>query len=61
MKFPASPVTFWTSVSVLSSMFRCRPTSTSLGEMIHIAQSQVGKVLSNCDMTPPIEGPFSTR
>ena len=36
-----------TSERVSSSMFMCRPTSTSLGERIHMAQSLVGKVLSN--------------
>ena len=39
-------------------MLRCRPTSTSLGEITHIAQSFVGKVLSSCDITPPIGGGF---
>ena len=39
-------------------MFRCRPTSTSLGEIIHIAHSFVGKVLSSCAITPPIDGSF---
>ena len=39
---------------------RWRPTSTSLGEMIHMAQSLVGKVLSSWDMTPPMPALFST-
>src|SRR4030042_5848585 len=60
-KFPASPEMLFTSERVKSSMLRCRPTSTSLGERIHIAQSLVGKVLSNWDMTPPIEEDLSTR
>ena len=60
-KFPASPVMDVTSERVISSMLRCRPTSTSLGEMIHMAQSLVGKVLSNWDMTPPMAGDRSTR
>ena len=42
-------------------IFRCRPTSTSLGEMTHIAQSLVGNVLSNCDIKPPTVGDWSTR
>ena len=39
----------------------CRPTSTSLGLMVHIAQSFVGKVLSSCAMCPPMADLFSTR
>jgi hypothetical protein len=54
VKLPASPVTACTSVMVYRSMFRWRPASTSLGEMIHMEQSLVGKVLSNWDMTPPM-------
>jgi hypothetical protein len=54
VKLPASPVTAFTSVMVYRSMFRWRPASTSLGEMIHMEQSLVGKVLSNWDMTPPM-------
>ena len=42
-------------------MLICRPTSTSLGEIIHIAQSLVGKVLSNWDMTPPMAELRSTK
>jgi len=41
-------------------MFGWRPNSTSLGEMIHIAQSLVGKVLSNSAITPPTPVLFST-
>ena len=36
-----------TSERVRSSMFICRPTSTSLGDIIHMEQSFVGKVLSS--------------
>lgn len=61
LKLPGSPSTASRSAYVINSMFKCRPTSTSLGEMIHIAQSLVGKVLSNCDMIPPIEGDFSSK
>jgi len=49
------------SERVSNSMFRCRPTSTSLGEIIHIEQSLVGKVLSSWAMAPPMAGDFSTR
>ena len=35
------------------STFRCLPTSTSLGERVHIEQSFVGKVLSSWAMWPP--------
>ena len=50
-----------TSVYVRTSMFGCRPTSTSLGARIHMEQSLVGKVLSSCAMWPPMLGAFSTR
>jgi hypothetical protein len=60
VKFPISPETSTTSDRVSRLTFRCRPTSTSLGEMIHIAQSLVGKVLSSWDMTPPMPALFST-
>mgnify|MGYP005624780881 CR=1 FL=1 len=42
-------------------MLICRPTSTSLGERIHMEQSLVGKVLSSLAITPPMAGDFSTR
>jgi len=61
VKLPGSPEIFWISVRVCSSMLLCRPTSTSFGEIIHMEQSLVGKVLSNCAMAPPIAGLFSTR
>ena len=35
-------------------MLGCRPTSTSLGERIHIEQSLVGKVLSSWAIWPPM-------
>ena len=60
-KFPASPETLSTSARVNSSILRCRPTSTSLGERIHMEQSLVGKVLSNWDIIPPMEEDLSTR
>jgi len=46
---------------VIMFMFRCRPTSTSLGEIIHMAQSLVGKVLSSLAIIPPMLDEFSTR
>ncbi len=61
LKLPSSPETLSTSESVISSILMCRPTSTSLGAMIHMAQSLVGKVLSSCDIIPPMEPDFSTR
>ena len=60
-RWPGSPSTSFNSVRVWTSMLLCRPTSTSLGEMIHMAQSLLGKVLSNWAMVPPMAGPFSTR
>jgi len=60
-KLPASPDTLWTSESVSSSMFMCRPTSTSFGEIIHMAHSLVGKVLSSWAIVPPMAGEASTR
>ena len=41
-KSPACPSTPSTSVKVKTSMLGCRPTSTSLGERIHMEQSLVG-------------------
>jgi len=61
VKFPASPSTLLTSVKVRTSILGCRPTSTSLGESIHMEQSLVGKVLSSWAIWPPMEGDFSTR
>ena len=61
LKFPLEPSTVSTSAQVIRLMFRCRPTSTSLGEIIHMAQSLVGKVLSNSLMTPPMAGELSTK
>ncbi len=61
VKLPCSPDIFLTSDSVSNSMLMCRPTSTSLGEMTHMAQSLVGNVLSSCDMSPPMEDDLSTR
>ena len=43
-----------TSLSVIISMLRWRPVSTSLGLMVHMAQSLVGKVLSSWAMCPPM-------
>jgi len=60
-KFPSSPEMLSTSERVKSSIFICRPTSTSLGEIIHMAQSLVGKVLSSWDIIPPIELDLSVR
>ena len=60
VKLPGSPVRDMSSVLVRSSMLRCRPTSTSLGEIIHMAQSLVGNVLSSCDIIPPIAEDDST-
>ncbi len=61
LKFPAVPVTFKISAHVIRFIFRCRPTSTSLGDIIHIAQSLVGNVLSSWLIAPPIAEDFSTR
>ena len=58
---PGPPSSDKTSAPVMISTLRCRPTSTSLGEMIHMAQSLVGKVLSSWDINPPIAEDFSTR
>ena len=60
-KFPFSPLMVSTSASVMRLMLMCRPTSTSLGEIIHMAHSLVGKVLSSWAMIPPIPGDLSTR
>ena len=40
---------------------RWRPVSTSFGEIVHMAQSLVGKVLSSWAMCPPMADSFSTR
>jgi len=61
LKFPADPSTDSRSAYVIISIFRCRPTSTSFGEIIHMAQSLVGNVLSSWAITPPMDGDFSTR
>ena len=61
LKSPAEPSTLSTSVYVRTSMFGCRPTSTSLGERIHMEQSLVGNVLSSWAICPPMLGSFSTR
>ena len=61
VKRPGAPSSARTSAWVMISMLRCRPTSTSLGEMIHMAQSLVGKVLSNCDIRPPTADERSIR
>jgi hypothetical protein len=42
-------------------MFRWRPAATIFGEIMHIAQSPVGKVLSSEDIVPPIEDSRCTR
>ena len=54
VKLPSSPSSDRSSVFVNNSMFRCRPTSTSLGEMTHMVQSLVGKVLSSRAIIPPM-------
>ncbi len=61
LKFPGSPLRSMMSEFVSNSMFKCRPTSTSFGEITHIAQSLVGNVLSSCDIIPPIAEDFSSR
>ena len=61
LKFPFTPETLSTSAQVIRLMFGCRPTSTSLGEIIHMAQSLVGKVLSSSLITPPMAEDFSVR
>ena len=61
VKAPGSPSRPASSELVTISTLRCRPTSTSFGERMHIEQSLVGKVLSSCAMWPPRAGDFSTR
>ena len=61
IKFPSSPSSSSRSVFVNNSIFRCRPTSTSLGEITHMVQSLVGNVLSSCAIIPPMANDFSTR
>ena len=61
LKLPSSPEMPSTSERVSNSMLICRPTSTSFGAIIHMAQSLVGKVLSSWDIIPPMEPDFSTR
>ena len=56
LKLPMSPSTFNTSDMVSTSMLMSRMHSTSFGEMMHVAQSPVGKVLSRRDMVPPTAG-----
>src|SRR5512141_812149 len=59
-KFPGSPEMPSTSVAVNTLMFRLQPASTNLGEITHMEQSLVGKVLSSWAITPPIAGEVST-
>ena len=61
VKFPGSPSRLLTSLLVMSLMLMFRPTSTSLGEIIHMVQSLVGEVLSRRAINPPMVGDFSTR
>src|SRR3970040_699245 len=61
VKPPASPSTRTTSVLVRISMFGCRLHSMNFGDSMHIEQSLVGKVLSGCDIFPPMAGDLSTR
>ena len=61
VKFSWSPLSSRRSVLVKSSMFRCRPTSTSFGEITHMVQSFVGNVLSSSAIMPPMAEFFSTR
>ena len=61
LKSPGSPSILLISLFGFRFMFICRPTSTSLGEITHMVQSLVGKVLSSRAMRPPIVGDFSTR
>ena len=42
-------------------IFGWRPHSTSLGAMMHMAQSLVGKTLLYCGMAPPMAPVCSTR
>src|SRR4030042_6930155 len=59
VKLPGSPAMAVTSDRVLISMFRWRPHSTNLGEMMHMEQSLVGKVLSDWAITAPMADFFS--
>jgi hypothetical protein len=61
LKLPGSPSILLISLSGFRFIFLCRPTSTSLGEITHMVQSLVGKVLSRRAIRPPIVGDFSTR
>ena len=56
LKLPASPSSAITSAMVNTSTLSSRMHSTSLGEMMQVAQSPVGKVLSSRAMPPPTEG-----
>ncbi len=60
-KSPGEPVNSVISAFPMISMFGCAPVPTSFGDKIHMAQSFVGKVLSNCGMIPPILGCSSTK
>ena len=42
-------------------IFSCLPVATSFGDSMHIEQSFVGKVLSSCDIVPPMLGVVSRR
>jgi len=61
VKSPGWPLMLSTSVIVRMSMLRWRPVSTNLGDMMHIAQSLVGNVLSSWAIVPPMAGPESVR
>jgi hypothetical protein len=50
-----------TSVKVIIVIIGCLAASTSFGDKIHIEQSFVGNVLSNCAITPPMLGFLSVR
>ena len=58
---PGSPSAASNSAFVMMSMFGCLSQSTSRGEMVHIAQSFVGNVLSSCAMRPPMPPERSMR
>src|SRR4030042_3285950 len=61
LKSPSWPSSASSSALVIISMLGCLPTSISLGEIMHMEQSLVGKVLSNWAILPPMDVASSTR
>src|SRR3990170_4980852 len=61
LKFPASPSTSSSLAFVISSTLGCLPAPTSFGARMHIEQSFVGNVLSNCAIVPPMLSDSSNK